>query len=398
MLLVFAPQVVLYGIGVVFVGALQAHRRFLGPALAPLLSSLVVMAAYLTFAAVANRHETTLTALPLSHELVLSVGTTLGVAALALPLTVLLHRKGRRLTPSLRFPPGAAATVRRMAVAGAVVVGSQDLATGAILRLANDRGAGGAVVLYNLAWTVFLVPWAVLAVPIATTAFPTLSAAWESADVERYARTVATTTRAVVLTTAAASAVLVAAAGPLARVVVLGAPGGVEPRVLSRALVAFAPGLIGYALVTHLSRAHYARGDARTPAMATATGWVVAIAADLVLVSAFPREWTATALGAGTSIGMTVAAAWQVARLAARGGTTTLRGLAATTGAAVVAGASGALGGYAVSRALPAGGVAVSAAFAVAVALTSLAVYAALVAVLDRPTLLAVLRRRYAGA
>jgi putative peptidoglycan lipid II flippase len=132
--------------------------------------------------------------------------------------------------------------------------------------------------------------------------------------------------------------------------------------------------------------------------MATATGWVVAIAADLVLVSAFPREWTATALGAGTSVGMTVAAAWQVARLAARGGTTTLRGLAATTGAAVVAGASGALGGYAVSRALPAGGVAVSAAFAVAVALTSLAVYAALVAVLDRSTLLSVLRRRYAGA
>ena len=40
---VFLPQVVLYGVGIVLAGVLQAHRRFLGPALAPLLSSLVVV-------------------------------------------------------------------------------------------------------------------------------------------------------------------------------------------------------------------------------------------------------------------------------------------------------------------------------------------------------------------
>src|SRR4051812_29491559 len=51
-LLVFAPQVVLYGIGIVLAGVLQAHRRFAGPALAPLLSSLVVAGAYLLFAAI----------------------------------------------------------------------------------------------------------------------------------------------------------------------------------------------------------------------------------------------------------------------------------------------------------------------------------------------------------
>ena len=47
MLVVFAPQVVLYGVGIVLTGVLQAHRRFAGPALAPLLSSVVVIAAYL---------------------------------------------------------------------------------------------------------------------------------------------------------------------------------------------------------------------------------------------------------------------------------------------------------------------------------------------------------------
>src|SRR4051794_539639 len=53
MLIVFMPQVLLYGAAVVGIGVLQAHRRFLGPATAPLLSSAVVIASYLLFASVA---------------------------------------------------------------------------------------------------------------------------------------------------------------------------------------------------------------------------------------------------------------------------------------------------------------------------------------------------------
>ena len=43
MLAVFAPQILLYGLAVVLYGILQAHRRFTAPALAPILSSLVVI-------------------------------------------------------------------------------------------------------------------------------------------------------------------------------------------------------------------------------------------------------------------------------------------------------------------------------------------------------------------
>ena len=59
MLEVFAPQVVLYGLSVVLYGLLQAYRRFTGPALAPLISSLVLISAYLAF-------------VPLSHGLPLA--------------------------------------------------------------------------------------------------------------------------------------------------------------------------------------------------------------------------------------------------------------------------------------------------------------------------------------
>ena len=44
-------QIPLYGIAAVTAGILQAHRRFLAAALAPILSSLVVATAYLVFAA-----------------------------------------------------------------------------------------------------------------------------------------------------------------------------------------------------------------------------------------------------------------------------------------------------------------------------------------------------------
>ena len=58
MLRVFAPQLPLYGIGIVLTGVLQAHRRFAWPVIAPLLSSLTVIAVYLAFAAAEGRGAT----------------------------------------------------------------------------------------------------------------------------------------------------------------------------------------------------------------------------------------------------------------------------------------------------------------------------------------------------
>ena len=398
MLLVFMPQVLLYGAGVVFIGVLQAHRRFLGPALAPLLSSLVVIASYAVFAGVADRRETALSTLTHGHELILSVGTTVGVAMLSLPLLVPLWRSGRRLRPTFEFPPGVARAVRRMAGAGAIVLASQDLATAAIPRLANDRGAGGAVVLYNLAWTIFLVPWAVLAVPLATAAFPTLAARWQAGDRERYDDTIARTTRAVLVATAGAVSLMIATAVPASRVLVLGAPGGVAPHVLARAIITFAPGVIGFGLVALLSRAHFAQGNAGIPALTAAVGWAVVVAADVALVIALPREWAAAALGVGNTVGLTVAGAWLLGSLRRRAGAASTRNVATTAVVAIAGAGVSAAAGYAVARLLPSAGVAGSAVATLFVAVIAAAVFVAVVARWDRGTLDLVLRRGRADA
>ena len=57
MLVIFAPQILLYGLAVVLYGILQAHRRFVAPALAPVLSSLIVIGAYFWFGVAGSGYQ-----------------------------------------------------------------------------------------------------------------------------------------------------------------------------------------------------------------------------------------------------------------------------------------------------------------------------------------------------
>jgi putative peptidoglycan lipid II flippase len=187
---------------------------------------------------------------------------------------------------------------------------------------------------------------------------------------------------------------LVATAQPAARVVVLGAPGGVAPHVLARALVAFAPGLVGYGAVALLSRALYARGDAKTPALATAGGWLLAVVADVALVATLPRDWTAAALGIGTTVGMTAAGGWLAVSLRRGSGPASLAGVRTTAGACLTGAVVAAVVAYVVARALPTTGVAGSVASTALVAGVCVGLYAGVVGLIDRPSLLLLRRRR----
>ena len=393
MLVIFMPQILLYGAAVILIGILQAHRRFLGPALGPLVSSLLVIATYVVFGIVAAPSENDLTTLTRDHELVLAVGTTVGVAGLLLPMLVPAARLHLRLRPTFRFPPGVAATVAAMAISGAFVLGSSDIATAVTLRLGNSRGVDGTVVLYTLAWAVFTVPWAVAAVPLATTAFPGLTASWQRGERVQYSATIARTTRVMLVVSAASAAILVAVAGPVARVLVLGAPGEVPPTYLARALVTFAPGLVGYALVALCSRALYAQGNARTPAVAIVVGWTVTIVGEILLTAGVPSTWTVAAFGIATSVGMTLSGGWLLIAVRRSAGSATLRGVACAAGAAVLAAAGSCALASLVAAAVPTAGVGGDLAVILLVSLVAVAIYTAILAGVDRSTLRLVLAR-----
>jgi putative peptidoglycan lipid II flippase len=349
-ILVFAPQVVLYGIGIVLTGVLQAHRRFAGPALAPLLSSVVVAAAYLVFAAIGGGRDVADLSTP--AELVLGVGTTLGVVALSLSLLVPMRGLRLGLRPALRFPVGAAPRVRRLALAGVLTLAGQQLVAAVAIRLANDGAPDGTQVVYAAGLTVFLLPWAALAVPLATSVYPALAEQADRGDEAGYRRALAPVAVLTVTACAVAAAAIAAAAGPVARVF-LATEAPAQVSALRDTIVAFAPGLVGYGLVALLTRALYARGLWKAPTAWVLGGWLVAVAADVLLARALPAEDRGLALAAGHSAGVTVAGLGLLAVVArvARGA---LRSLARTGPAALAAGGLGAVAGLGVARALDA--------------------------------------------
>ena len=169
----FVPQIWLYGLAVVSAGVLQAHQRFLAAASAPLLSSVVVIAAYLIFAG------TSLVA----HGAAgcCGLGTTLGVVVLALTTAV-------PLAPARPAPAAATALRRRRSarwstrIAAAGIVGLV-LPAGqrAVDQLVRPASADpGALTRYTWANAIYLLPYAVLAAPLLQLAFPRLAAAADS--------------------------------------------------------------------------------------------------------------------------------------------------------------------------------------------------------------------------
>lgn len=394
LLLMFVPQLFCYAIAVVLAGTLQAHRRFLAAAAAPLASSLVVIGAYLSFVVFADGSRSVV---PSSAEVALGLGTTLGVAALALAVVVPIRSTGLRLRPTLEFPAGVLPRVRALALAGVAVVTAQQVSLLVVAALANRRGEPGAFTAYTWAWAVYLLPYAVLAVPIATSAFPRLAAAAEdgSGSDTDTARVISATTRAVLVVSAAGAALVAGTAVPVSRV--FAANGGLaDADMLTGALVAFAPGLIGFGLIAHLTRVLYAAHEGRRAATAAVSGWVAVVLADVALVAATPDRNTVAALGAGQSVGMTVGGVLLLVTVARLRGPAALTGVVRTGTVASIAAVLAGGCAYAVASPWSGAGFAAGVGGAAVLAVLGGAVFAAVMAALDRDsvTQVAALARR----
>ena len=329
----FALQVPMYGVAVVLTGVLQAHNRFTWPALTPMLSSLVVMATYGLYGVLAGGDDATASRPALQ---VLGWGTTLGVAALSLPLLWPVHRLGLGLRPTLRLGGSQARRALRLGGAGVWTILAQQLSVLVVLAMARWGGQTGTAAVYQYTQAVYVLPYAVLAVPMATVLYPRLTAAFEArthlsessgttgAD-EDVSRLVATSTALVTAVAVAGTAMLLAASAAAERFFSFKQVDG-----MGQALAVLAPGLIGYALIYQVTRVLFAADRSRPAAHATAAGWLtvaVACAACVRLMapSGGNGRSTLVALGAGTTIGMTVAGVSLLAVLARIMGSRVLR-------------------------------------------------------------------------
>jgi putative peptidoglycan lipid II flippase len=383
-LVVFAPQIVLYGLSVVLFGLLQAYRKFGAYALAPLVANFVLIASYLIFVPLDRGQP--LTSTPLPAVLTLSVGATLGVLVLVLVGVVPTRRLRLVLRPTLRLPPGVARRAGGLAAVGMAELVIIDVQSVVVIVLANGRGDTGALVIYNYASLAYNAVSAVLAMSIVTSAFPVLSAR----DGDEFDRTCAGSTRAVVLAAWLGAAVLAAVAVPAAHVLAK-QPDQVAELVGGFAL--FAPGVAGIAVVANLSRVMFALGRLKVATFALVGSWLLVIAADLVLGSvAQPRQLVA-ALALGTTIGQTVVAIPLVIVTRGIRGPAAVRGLTHATLAGLAAAVAGGAAGWGISMTLPLSGRAVAGGVAALAGTCAVLTFAVVAYLLDRKDLRAISKR-----
>jgi peptidoglycan biosynthesis protein MviN/MurJ (putative lipid II flippase) len=389
MLSVFAPQILLYGLAVVLYGILQAHRKFTAPALAPILSSVVVIGAYVLFVPLGRHYTTHVHGLPLAAELTLSIGTTLGVAALALTAVVPAWRLRLRLRPVLSFPPGIARRATSLAGVGIATLIAQNASVLVVTRLANAHGAGNgaAITVYQYGWQVFASVYAILAIPVAISAFPVLSAR-QGAEFDAAGASAA---RATAIASWLGAGLLAAVAVPLAR-----AFPALDHHVSGQfalALLAFAPGLAGYGLVAVLSRILLAGGRTRLAAVAIVLGWLVVIVVDVVAVPLVRASAVVPVLGLANTAGMTASGLALLLATTRTRGAAVLRGVWRALGAGLTGALAGAGAGLGVTSLLNVSGHWPNAGLAVLAGVCGLAAFCAVVALLDGGDLRSVLAR-----
>jgi putative peptidoglycan lipid II flippase len=269
LLLLFLPQVLLYAVGAVTTALLHGARRFRAAALAPVANNLVVVATMGLFWLLRRGDEAGAGVagldLPLSQRMVLAVGTTAGVAAMTLVPLVDAWRAGLRVRPRWDPRHPGLRGLGRAGAWGAAYLAFSQVLVATTLVLAN-RVEGG-VVAYHLAFTVFLLPHAVLANPAITAVYPRLAAEAAARRWRAFSDAVAGWGAIVVFLAVPAAAALVALARPALSLLRLGSLDAGGATLVADVLAAYALGLVGYSGFHLLTRASYAAGDTRSPAI-----------------------------------------------------------------------------------------------------------------------------------
>ncbi|WP_081937960.1 murein biosynthesis integral membrane protein MurJ [Streptosporangium roseum] len=352
----FLPQILLYGLGAGMAAILNARGDLSTPMWAPVANNIVVIATALGYILLGGGGE--LSALTPGQSLLLSLGTTAGVAVQMLVLAAALRRSGFPLR--LRLDPRGIGLRRTARMAGwtlLYVIAAQAVFTVGT-RLASGAGPG-PVAVYQNAYTLFQLPYAVIAVSVITGVLPRMSAAASGRDLAGITADLSRGLRltAVVLMPVAAALIVL---GPQITTLLFahGNASAGAARLTGSVLAAFGFALVPFAGYQIMLRVFFALQDTRTPALIHVGVAVVAIASSITLSRTLPARdllvGLAACYAAAHAVGFVAAGAVLRHRLGRIDGHRLLRSHARMLAASLAAGGAGAL----VAHALRHGGMA----------------------------------------
>lgn len=264
------PQVFFYGAFVLVGQMLNARERF-GPMMwAPILNNVIACSVLVAYIALYGRSDAA-DGFSSDQELLLGVGSSVGVLAQALILIPYVRAAGIRLRPRFDFRGVGLGHTLRLAVwtFGFVILNQvaffviSRIAVGSSITAAQEGGEASGATVYQSAFLIIQVPHAIITVSLVTATMPLLSRLAADGDTAGVREEIVRTMR-LVLTAVVPFGVLLACLGqPIARS--LFGYGDADTTVIGQTITAFAPGLVLFTLHYLLLRGFYATEDTRTP-------------------------------------------------------------------------------------------------------------------------------------
>ena len=268
-----------FGVSGVVMGILNARQHFLLPALAPVVYNLaIIMGAWWLGPSVGVRGA--------------AAGVVAGAAAHLLVQLPALRWLNVRYYPRLGRRDAAVHEVGRLMAPRALGLAAVEINHLVNVALASGLAAGSLAAL-NYGRLMMLLPQGIIAQSIAIAAFPTFSALVARGQTEELRRVWHATLRSVVYLTLPAAIGLIMLRQPLvATLLQRGAFDARSSEATAWALLFYACGLLGHAVVEITTRVFYALHDTRTPVIVGVAAMAANAVLSVLLMALFSRlEW-----------------------------------------------------------------------------------------------------------
>jgi putative peptidoglycan lipid II flippase len=319
------PQIFFYGVFALVSQILNSRGKFGAPMFAPVVNNIVVIASAIAFIVVAGTGTTTKTVTD-NEILILGVGTTFGAILQSLALWPALRAAGLRLR--LRTDLKGQGLGRAWALARwtILLVLINQLGTLVVIRLATGVNATSTVnagsTVYQMAFTIFILPQSVITVSLVTALLPRLSSHAAGGRFEVVRERLGWTLRTSGSLIVPCATAFVVLGVPIAVLLFnYGSTSLESARLLGLTLSAFALGLPAFSAYYVYLRGFYALEDTKTPAFNAMILNGVNVVLAVIAVMWLPAKYAIPGLGLAYAASYWVglaALAWQLRRRLSR--------------------------------------------------------------------------------
>jgi putative peptidoglycan lipid II flippase len=268
----FAPQMFFYGLSAVFMAVLNSHNVFAITAAAPIINNLVVIATLFAYW------------FGLVRETGLAVGTTAGIAAMALIQAPWLLRIRMPVRPQFNFRDPLFRSVTALGLPVLGVAAANLLGTAVRSNLLYT--VSGGFTTYTFCFILIMMPYGIFAVSIATVLYPTLSRHAADQNKQEFIGTMSLGLRWTLLAMLPVSLGMACLAEPITRVLFeRGQFSYANSLFTSRFLAFYALSILPYSLLIFGTRVFYSMKDTVTPTWVNVSGVVLNILLNFALMA-----------------------------------------------------------------------------------------------------------------